>query len=126
MKSTRKQTARRPRRSAAALAKGQEIIASLTELVETIEAGIPLETRFTVRTAEAPNPPGTYDGRTIRDTREKIGASQALFSSLLGVSVALVQSWEQGHRRPAAWARRLLDEVNRDPAHWRSMMRKAS
>jgi hypothetical protein len=45
---------------------------------------------------------------------------------LLGVSVALVQSWEQGQRSPAICARRLLDEVNRDPGHWRGMRRKAS
>jgi len=112
--------------SAGALAKGKEIVASLTELVEVLESGAPLESRFTVRTAETPAPPAAYDGAAVRATREKIGASQALFACLLGVSVALVQSWEQGHRPPAVWARRLLDEVNRDPEHWRGMLRKAS
>jgi DNA-binding transcriptional regulator YiaG len=122
----RKKTPARRKPSAAAIAKGKEIIASLTELVEAVEAGVPLESRFTVRTAEAPDPPAAYDGKTVRATREKIGASQALFASVLGVSAALVQSWEQGNRRPAVWARRLLDEVNRDPVHWRGMLRKAS
>ncbi|HET6249805.1 MAG TPA: hypothetical protein VFE47_19100 [Tepidisphaeraceae bacterium] len=41
----------------AAEAKGREIIASLKELVETAEAGIPLESRFIVRTLEAPDAP---------------------------------------------------------------------
>jgi hypothetical protein len=34
-----------------------------------------------------------------------------------------VQSWERGVRTAAPWARRLLDEVNRDPSHWREMLR---
>jgi putative transcriptional regulator len=126
MKTARKKSTARRKPSAAAIAKGKEIIASLTEFVEAVEAGVPLESRFTVRTVEAPNPPSTYNGDAVRATRERIGASQSLFASLLGVSVALVQSWEQGQRSPAIWARRLLDEVNRDPSHWRGMMRKAS
>ena len=37
---------------------------------------------------------------------------------MLGVSKVLVQSWEAGVRVPGAMARRVLDEVNREPEHW--------
>lgn len=106
--------------------KGREIVASLTEALEVERAGIPLASRFTVRTADLPDQPGAYDEARVRATRDKIGVSQAIFAHLLGVSATLVWAWEKGQRRPAMWARRLLDEVNRDPRHWRGMLRKAS
>jgi DNA-binding transcriptional regulator YiaG len=107
-------------------AKGREIIASLSEALDVELKGIPIETRFTVRSVELPDTPSKYDAAAIRATREKVSASQAVFAALLGVSVVLIRAWEQGQRSPAMWARRLLDEVNRDPRHWRGMLRKAS
>lgn len=107
-------------------AKGREIVASLAEAVEVERAGVPTESRFTVRTAELPDAPSAYDAAAVRATRDRLAVSQAIFAHLLGVSAMLVRAWEQGHRTPAPWARRLLDEVNRDPGHWRAMVRKAS
>jgi len=107
-------------------AKGREIVASLREAAEVERAGIPVESRFTVRTVELPDAPATYDAAAVRATRQRLAASQAIFARLLGVSAMLVRAWEQGQRTPALWARRLLDEVNRDPTHWRAMLRKAS
>jgi len=106
--------------------KGREILASLAEAIEVEWAGIPIESRFTVRTVELPDEPAAYDAAAVRATRRKIGVSQAIFAHLMGVSAMLVRAWEQGQRPPARWARRLLDEVNRDPRHWRGMLRKAS
>jgi DNA-binding transcriptional regulator YiaG len=114
------------RRSGRMTAKGREIVASLTEALEVEQAGIPLESRFTVRTVTVPDEPRTYDANAVRATRDMIGVSQPIFAHLLGVSAMLVRAWEQGQRVPALWARRLLDEVNRDPRHWRGMIRKAS
>jgi DNA-binding transcriptional regulator YiaG len=125
MKKTIKKNPRKTR-TATSTAKGREIIASLTEALEVEWQRIPLESRFTVRTVELPDSPSEYDAAAVRATREKIPASQAVFAALLGVSAVLVRAWEQGQRSPAMWARRLLDEVNRDPRHWRSMLRKAS
>jgi DNA-binding transcriptional regulator YiaG len=105
---------------------GREIVAALEEVSRTLQAGIPLEAKFTVRTVEVPDPPSPYDAKSIRRTRDRIGVSQALFAGLLGVSAILVASWEQGARQPALWARRLLDEMNHDPHRWRAMLRKAS
>ena len=105
---------------------GREIADALRDVSQTLQAGIPLESKFTVRTVEVPDDPGSYDAKAIRRTRDKIGVSQALFARLLGVSPILVSSWEQGARVPALWARRLLDEVNHDPRRWRGMVRQAS
>lgn len=107
-------------------AKGREIVASITEAVEVERARIPVESRFTVRTVEMPDAPAPYDAAAVRATRHRLTVSQAIFAQLLGVSAMLVRAWEQGQRKPAPWARRLLDEVNRDPSHWRAMLRKAS
>ena len=107
-------------------AKGREIVASLSEVIEVERSGVPIGSMFTVRTVEFPNEPSAYKAATIRATREKIGVSQPIFAHLLGVSVMLVRAWEQDQRAPALWARRLLDEVNHDPPRWRRMVRKAS
>lgn len=113
-------------RSGGMTAKGREIVASLAEAAKVERAGIPIGSRFTVRTVEMPNEPAPYDAAAVRATRHRLAVSQAIFAHLLGVSAMLVRAWEQGQRKPAPWARRLLDEVNRDPSHWRGMLRKAS
>jgi DNA-binding transcriptional regulator YiaG len=119
-------TARPQQRARRLTAKGREIVASLAEAVEVERSGAPLEARFTVRTVQLPDEPTVYDAAAVRSTRERLGVSQALFAHLLGVSAVLVRAWEQGQRKPALWARRLLDEVNHNPRRWRSMLRKAS
>jgi DNA-binding transcriptional regulator YiaG len=101
---------------------GREIISGLTELVEAVARGDDLSKRFTVRTVELPDGPSVYDAARIKKTRELLGASQAIFAHLIGVSAALVRSWEQGIREPATIACRLLDEINREPDRWRRML----
>ena len=107
MKSNRKQRASRT--------VGQRLVASMREVVSALESGEPLESQLTVRTVEISDP-GTYSARLVRALRSEIGASQAVFAKLLGISVELVQNWEQGVTTPRPIARRLLDEVSRDPA----------
>ena len=51
-----------------------------------------------------------------------VGASQPVFARMLGVSAALVRSWEGGQRKPAPMARRLLDLIRADPSKWRTMI----
>ena len=110
----------------AAKAAGKAILADLTEFAEALESDVPLATKYTIRRVRVPDPPAQYSARSVRLTRDKIGVSQSVFAYLLGVSTILVQAWEQGNRVPAAWARRLLDEVNHDPNRWRGMVRQAS
>jgi putative transcriptional regulator len=65
--------------------------------------------------------PGVYDAEAVAATRGKLGLSQAAFANLVGISASLAQSWEEGRRFPSAMARRLLDEINCDPARWRKL-----
>lgn len=104
---------------------GRKIVGALTELRDALRDGGPLEARFTVRTVELPDP-GRYDAAGVKRTRERVNASQAVFARMLGVSAVLVRSWEHGDRTPAPWARRLLDEVNRDPHRWAGMIRQTT
>lgn len=101
---------------------GRRLIAALMEVSDALDSGEPLEARFTVRTYDVPDP-GAYDAASVKRVRDRVGASQALFALVLGVSVNLVQAWEQGHRRPSPLARRLLDEIARDPGRWAEIMK---
>jgi putative transcriptional regulator len=104
---------------------GARIIQGLTELREALREGVPLEKRFTVKTVEVPEPQ-EFDEASIRALRLQLGASQAVFARLIGVSRVLVQSWEQGLRKPSPLARRLLSEIRHDPRRWQRMLRKAA
>jgi DNA-binding transcriptional regulator YiaG len=99
---------------------GKEIIAALTDLVEILEAGIPLEKKYTVHTIEIPEP-GAYGPKEIKALRHRLKLSQALFAQLIGASTILVQKWEGGDRRPDGMARRLMDDINADPQRFLKM-----
>jgi DNA-binding transcriptional regulator YiaG len=100
----------------------REILADLGELAAALETGAPLAEKYTARTVRAVPDPSAYDPAAVRQTRELVGVSQPVFARMLGVSAALVRSWECGQRRPAPIARRLLDLVRADPARWRAMV----
>ena len=102
---------------------GARLVEGLTELRNALRSGRPLAERLTVRTVELPDEPGLYDPQTVRATRARLSASQALFARLLGVSPDLVRAWEQGKRAPAPLARRLMDEINHDPRRWSNLLR---
>jgi DNA-binding transcriptional regulator YiaG len=90
-----------------------------------MQRGESVEEHFTVRKVKLDLKPQEYDSNSVRVTRARIGVSQALFSQLLGVGVDLVQSWEQGARKPSKMACRLLDEMNLDPGRWRNRLKEA-
>jgi DNA-binding transcriptional regulator YiaG len=104
---------------------GQEIIAGLKEFAADLKSGIPLHEKYTVRTVRAIPPPREYRAADVLRIRELVGVSQAVFASMLGVSVALVRSWESAQRRPAPIARRMLDMIRENPASWRAMLNAA-
>lgn len=80
------------------------------------------EGQITVRRVDVPQP-GRYTPIAVRRLRQTLGVSQPLFALLMGVSTVLVQSWEQGQRTPSPMARRLLDEIRRDPQRWVAALR---
>ena len=106
-------------------AAGKEIIGALTDLRDTLASGVALKKKYVVRHVVVPEP-GAYSARAVKMTRARLGLSQRMFARLVGVSTILAQSWEQGRREPSPLARRLLDEINRDPARWASMVHSAA
>jgi len=108
-----KAKALKPRKRQAA----SDIMHGLRELAQTVEAGVPLEQRFTVRTIGIPEP-GNYPPKAVKKLRDELGMSQALFAELLGVSRIWVQGWERGVRHPSPLARRLMDAIRTNPGGW--------
>lgn len=105
---------------------GARLVEGLSEFRDALASGQPLEDRFTIRTLELDLQPQEYDPESVRLTRDRLGVSQAVFAKLLAVSVDLVQSWEQGSRKPSKMACRLLDEINRDRQHWLAILKQAA
>lgn len=52
----------------------------------------------------------------VKAIRRRLGKSQAEFACMIGVSVATLQNWEQGRRRPKGPARALLKVAAENPA----------
>jgi len=80
------------------------------------------EGKVTVRHVEVPEPEEYPPSRIVK-LRQELGVSQPVFAKLMGASTVLVQSWEQGQRVPSPMARRLLDEIRRDPRRWAQTLR---
>ncbi len=55
-------------------------------------------------------PPPAVDAEGVKRIRASVGLSQSEFARLVGVSLALVQSWEQGKRAPRGSALRMLEQ----------------
>jgi putative transcriptional regulator len=51
----------------------------------------------------------------VKAIRARWNKSQAEFARMIGVSVATLQNWEQGRRRPVGPARALLQVAAADP-----------
>jgi putative transcriptional regulator len=51
----------------------------------------------------------------VKAIRRRLGKSQSEFAHMIGVSVATLQNWEQGRRRPEGPARALLQVAATDP-----------
>jgi putative transcriptional regulator len=65
--------------------------------------------KVTLRThAVADLPPLTVSPELIRDTRERLHVSRAVFARRLRVSPRTLENWEQGRARPNAQAAALI------------------
>ncbi len=51
----------------------------------------------------------------VRAIRSRLGKSQSEFALMIGVSVATLQNWEQGRRKPEGPARALLKIAAENP-----------
>jgi putative transcriptional regulator len=102
--------------------KGAKIIAALARFRDTIEAGTPIEQRYTVRRVKLDLSPRKFGPDEVKGIRAIIGVSQPIFGQFLGVDVKTVRSWEQGRRSPSGMACRFLEEIQASPEHWRSRL----
>lgn len=76
----------------------------------------PLDARqpVTVRELTFDRPP-VPTAKNVRAIRERLGYSQAVFASALGVDLGTVRNWEQGKRQVTGAARRLLQAIEAQP-----------
>jgi DNA-binding transcriptional regulator YiaG len=99
-----------------------EIMAGMRQLERMMDLDKTPREMFTVKTIQIPSP-NLYRAKEIRQLRESLAVSQAVFAHLIGVSVILVKSWECGVREPNLMARRLLDTIKADPSRWLATLR---
>ncbi|MEM7053542.1 MAG: helix-turn-helix domain-containing protein [Pseudomonadota bacterium] len=72
--------------------------------------------KITLRTHEVEDlQPLTVDANSIRDTRERMHVSRAVFARRLRVSIRTLENWEQGRARPNAQAAALILMVRKFP-----------
>jgi putative transcriptional regulator len=91
---------------------GQELISGMMEIVAHQKGKITLRTTK----MEMPEPAPELSAEDVSKIRiRRLHMSQGAFAKLLGVSVRVVQSWEQGEKRPSGAARRLLQVAERNP-----------
>jgi putative transcriptional regulator len=87
------------------------------ELMDGVEAmRLQREGKVTLRSHDVvERPPLAVDARVIRQTRERLNVSRAVFARGLRVSTRTLESWEQGRARPNAQAAALILMVRRYP-----------
>ena len=56
-----------------------------------------------------------FDNPDPKQIREILGLSQTKFAKLLGISIATLQNWEQGRRKPEGPAKVLLNVAAKYP-----------
>ena len=91
---------------------GDELIRGLTDAISHEEGKITLKTT----SIEIPDlPPDMSKTQITRIRTEVLNMSQGAFAAYLGVSPAVIQSWEQGQKKPSGAARRLLQVAATSP-----------
>ena len=74
------------------------------------------EGKITLRSHEIEDlPPLKIDADLIRDTRERLRVSRAVFTRRLRVSLRTLENWEQGRAKPNAQASALILMVRNYP-----------
>jgi putative transcriptional regulator len=88
-----------------------------SELIEGVEAMRKhREGKITLRSHDVTeHEPLAVDATVIRQTRERLNVSRAVFARGLRVSTRTLESWEQGRARPNAQAAALILMVRRYP-----------
>jgi putative transcriptional regulator len=67
------------------------------------------------KTRIAVKPVESFSSEDIKQIRNRVGLSQAIFASTLGVSKKTVEAWERGINTPEGPSRRLLQLIRDNP-----------
>ena len=102
----------------------RDLVEGLEGFAAHLKSGAPIEKKYTVRRVVLDLHPKSYTPTQVKSTRQLLQASQVLFAQFLGVSVKTVRAWEQG-KSPSDMACRFMDEIQRDPAHWRKRLKES-
>jgi putative transcriptional regulator len=107
-----------------------DLIAGFTELADALEGGGDVGAEFNCYQMQMDLRPDAYTPTLVRATRQRLGASQAVLATFLGVTAKSVSQWERGVTAPSPIACRFMDEIRRNPAYYvarlrESMVRKA-
>jgi putative transcriptional regulator len=70
---------------------------------------------LTLRTTVLVAPPPPASPKRVLALRRRLKMSQSVFASTLNVSPKLVQSWEQGARKPSRGDLRLIQIIEKNP-----------
>jgi putative transcriptional regulator len=70
---------------------------------------------LTLRTTALPLPPPPASRAKVIELRKRLKMSQSFFAAALNVSTKLVQSWEQGTRKPDRGELRLIEILIKQP-----------
>jgi len=101
---------------------GDRIIKGLQEFSDALKSGRAVSEQLDCRRIALNLQPTRYDPALVKDTRELLGVSQAVFAQFLGVRLGTVQKWEQGDNPPMGAACRFMDEIRHDPQQWRKRL----
>jgi putative transcriptional regulator len=74
----------------------------------------------TARKAYVERPP-CYPPYLVREIRQKLGVSQAIFAQMLGVSASTVRAWEQGKREAEGPVGRILQLAEMHPEIFKAL-----
>jgi len=103
---------------------GERIVGRLKQFAEALETSDTIPERYTRRTIKLNLEPTPYNPKRVKEARELLNASQAIFSQFLGVSISAVRDWEQDVKSPRGIACRIIDEILRDPEYWRMRLKE--
>lgn len=96
------------------MTKKRKLFDELMDGVESLQQE--REGKITLRTHEVEDlPPLEIDAEMIRDTREYLHVSRAVFARRIRVSTRTLENWEQGRAKPNAQAAALIMMVRKFP-----------
>ena len=101
---------------------GQRMVERLKRFAEALETSETIPERYTCRSIRLKLEPTPFSPKRVKEAREALRASQAIFAQFLGVSIGAVRDWEQGVKSPRGMACRIMDEILRDPDYWRARL----